>query len=141
MNIYWPVALIVLSNVAYHICAKSTPESVHPMATLTVTYTVGAVLSALMYFLLNRGGNLIEEYRHINWTTWVLGIAIVGLEVGSMEMYRVGWEISVGQLVQSALLAVCLLVVGLIFYKEQLSWTKMAGIVICLVGLYVINKG
>ena len=26
----WPVALAILSNIIYHICAKSTPETIHP---------------------------------------------------------------------------------------------------------------
>jgi multidrug transporter EmrE-like cation transporter len=30
--------------------------------------------------------------------------------------------------------------VGFFLYKEQLSLSKIAGVVICLVGLYFINK-
>lgn len=37
----WPIGLVVLSNVIYHVCAKSTPETMHPLASLTVTYAMG----------------------------------------------------------------------------------------------------
>lgn len=63
----WPIALAVLSNVAYQICAKSAPEAMDPFASLTVTYLVGAVASAALYWALNRGGSLAKEYSRLNW--------------------------------------------------------------------------
>ena len=41
----WPIALVVMSNIVYQICAKSVPSGIHPLASLTVTYLVGAVAS------------------------------------------------------------------------------------------------
>ena len=75
----WPIALVVLSNVAYQICAKSVPDSMNPLASLTITYLIGAVASGILYYVLNRGGNLIREYDKMNWAPIVLGIVIVGL--------------------------------------------------------------
>ena len=140
LAICWPIALIVLSNTFYHICSKSTPEDVNPLASLTVTYLIGAVISGALYFLLNRGGNLFAEYRRMNWTSVVLGLAIVGLECGNLYMYKVGWSISTGQLVQSSILAVILIFVGYFAYQEQITLTKVLGILVCLAGLYLINK-
>lgn len=140
LSMYLPIALIVFSNIFYHICSKSIPEKLNPFASLTVTYLVGAAVSAILFFIFSKGGNLITELKNINWTTWVLGIAIVGLEAGSIYMYKAGWNISVGQLVHSAILAICLIFVGILFYKEHLTTTKAAGIAICMVGLFFINK-
>jgi hypothetical protein len=39
----WPIALVVLSNVVYQICAKSVPNGLNPFAALAVTYLVGAL--------------------------------------------------------------------------------------------------
>ena len=135
-----PIAIIVISNIFYNICAKSTPENLDPFASLTITYLVGALVSGILYFAFNHGGNLIAEYRNLNWSPWILGIAIVGLEAGAILMYRIGWNISVGQLVHSVLLAICLIIIGIVFYKEQLSISKISGILICIVGLFFINK-
>ena len=44
----WPIALVVLSNVIYQICAKSIPRDIDPFASLTVTYAVGAIASAIL---------------------------------------------------------------------------------------------
>ena len=135
----WPMALVVLSNVFYQICAKSVPDGMDPFASLTVTYLVGAAASALLYFLLNRGGNIFREYGKINWASAVLGIVIVGLEVGWIYSYKAGWQVSTGFIVQSAFLSVVLIFVGYMLYREALTWNKLVGVGICLAGLVIIN--
>ena len=135
----WPMALLVLSNTVYQICTKSVPDGADPMAVLTVTYAVGAVASAALYFALNRGGDLLREYGKLNWAPFVLGIVIVGLEAGWIYAYKAGWEVSVGFIVQSAFLAVTLMIVGYLMYRETLTWNKLAGAAICMIGLAVIN--
>lgn len=135
----WPLALVVISNILYHICAKSQPDSIHPLASLTVTYAVAAVFSAVLYFILRKEGNLWQEFRHLNWTPFVLGLVIVGLETGWLYAYKAGWPVSTAAIVQSAFLAIALVVVGVLLYKEGLSWNKIVGVAICLVGLVFIN--
>lgn len=142
MSIYmfWPIALAVFSDIFYQICSKSTPETLNPFASLTITYMVGAAFSAIIFFIMSGGGNLISAWKEVNWTTFVLGLAIVGLEVGSIYMYRVGWNINTGYIVKSLILAIALILVGYFIYKEHFTVTKAAGIAVCLLGLYLINK-
>ena len=91
MAYFWPLILVVASNSVYHICAKSLPESVDPLASLTVTYLIGSIFSGILYFVTNRGGaNLLHEYSQMNWAPYLLGLAVVGLEAGSMHAYRAG---------------------------------------------------
>ena len=138
-SIVWPIALVVLSNVAYQICAKSVPEAMNPFASLTITYLVGAVASGILFFILGHGENLIQEYRKMNWAPLVLGIVIVGLEAGWIYAYKAGWQVSTGFIVQSAFLAVVLIFVGHLLYHEAMTWNKLVGVGICLVGLVFIN--
>lgn len=139
LNYIWPIALVVLSNVAYQICAKSVPNSMNPLASLTITYSVGAVISLILFFVLNRGANLFREFSKVNWAPFVFGVVLLGLEVGWIYAYRAGWQVSTAQIVQSAFLVVALIIVGTLVYKETLSWNKIVGVVICLVGLIFIN--
>ena len=135
----WPIALVVLSNVVYQICAKSVPDGMDPFASLTVTYLVGAAVSAVLFFALGSGGGLVREYGKLNWAPFVLGVVIVGLEAGWIYAYKAGWQVSVGFIVQSAFLAAALLLVGYFLYHESLTWNKLAGVAICLAGLVIIN--
>ena len=139
INYIWPLGLIVLSNVFYQICAKSVPETMNPFASLTITYAVGAIASLILYFALNKNTNLLTEYSRLNWAPIVLGIAIVGLEVGYIYAFKAGWPVSTCQIVQASVLAVILILVGYCLYKEAITWNKIAGILVCLAGLGLIN--
>lgn len=138
-NYIWPLGLVVLSNVFYQICAKSVPEGMNPLASLTITYLVGAAASLLLYYTLNRDANILKEYSKVNWAPFVLGIVIVGLEVGFIYAYKAGWPVSTAQIVQAAVLAVILIFVGYLLYKESITWNKIVGILVCLAGLGLIN--
>lgn len=135
----WPLALVVLSNVFYQICAKSVPEGMNPLASLTITYAVGAVASLILYFVLYKNTDLVREYKQLNWAPIVLGLVVVGLEVGFIYAYKAGWPVSTAQIVQEAVLAVILIFVGHMIYKETITWNKIVGVVVCLVGLSLIN--
>ena len=135
----WPIALVVFSNTLYQICAKEVPGGVNAFATLTVTYLVGALASGVLFFVTGNGASLLQEYGRLNWASFLLGLVIVGLEAGWIYAYKAGWPVSTAFIVQSAILAGFLLAVGYVLYREPLAWNKVAGVVICLIGLYVIN--
>lgn len=139
LSYIWPIALIVLSNTLYQICAKSVPEGMNPFASLTVTYLVGAVVSGILYYTIGNHSGLLKEYSKLNWAPIVLGIVIVGLEAGYIFAFKAGWEVSTAQVVQAAILAGVLLFVGWLLYHEAMTWNKIVGIVICLIGLVFIN--
>lgn len=138
-NYIWPIALVVLSNVLYQICAKAVPNDMNPLASLTITYFVSAAASLALFFVLNKDTNFTIEFSKINWAPLVFGVVLVGLEVGWIYAYRAGWQVSTAQIVQSAFLAVALIFVGALLYKEALTWNKLVGVIICLIGLVFIN--
>lgn len=136
----WPIGLVVLANTLYQICAKSVPSDLDPFASLTVTYLVGALASFVLYCALSGNANILREYGKLNWAPAALGIVVVGLEVGFIYAYRAGWPVSMAQVVQSAFLAVILLFVGFAVYREAITVNKVVGMLVCLAGLYIINR-
>lgn len=95
--------------------------------------------SCALYYMLNRDANLFREVRLTNWAPVVLGIVIVGLEVGFIYAFRAGWQVGTTQIITSAVVAVLLIFVGYLLYHEAITWNKIAGIIICLAGLVLIN--
>ena len=73
LNYIWPICLIVFSNVFYQICAKEVPDKINPLASLVVTYLIGAISSLVLYYATNKNGNLLQEYHKLNWAPFVLG--------------------------------------------------------------------
>lgn len=137
-SMIWPIALVVGVNVFYHITTKSTPEGVNAFASLTITYLVGAAFSAAAFYLMGNS-DFIGELGKTNWTAWALGAIIVGLEFGTICVYRAGWKISVASLVMNIALACVLLAVGLLVYHETVSLRQGLGVLVCLAGIYLVG--
>lgn len=134
--------LIVVCNTFYQICTKGTPDGIDPFASLTVTYAVGALGSLILYFILGRSeGTLIEQYSRLNWAPFILGLVIIGLEAGWIYAYKAGWPVSTGFITQASILAAVLIAVGAMLYGEKVTLTKMLGVGVCLIGLFLINAG
>ncbi|MDX9888535.1 MAG: EamA family transporter [Anaerovoracaceae bacterium] len=147
MYYYFPIALIVVSNVAYHIFAKAVPGQLNFLVSLLITYFVAGALTLAMFFVLPQISSigqsevsLWEQIKGANWAPYAFGIAIVGLEMGNILMYRAGWNISLGSLVSNISLAVILVIIGGLLYKEVLTLNHGIGIILCLIGLVFINR-
>lgn len=95
--------------------------------------------SIILYLALNHGGNLIKEYSKLNWAPFTMGLVVVGLETGFIYAYKAGWQVSTAFITQSSFLSAALIFVGYVLYHEPLTWNKLAGVGICLVGLFIIN--
>lgn len=139
-SLIWPLALIVCSNIVYQICAKGIPQQMNTYASMTITYAVATLVSAIAYFITTKGGNILKEFTLSNWATVVLGIVITGLEVGFIFAYKAGWKVSTLATVSNAFLAIGLLFLGFFMYHEAINPSKILGVVICLVGLWFINR-
>jgi drug/metabolite transporter (DMT)-like permease len=134
------IMLIVISNVFYNIAQKSTPQNANPMAALLVTYLTAITVTLIAFLFTRSEKGFFQSFAELNWTSIVLGFAILGLELGFLLAYRAGWDISVGSLVANILLALMLIPVGILFYHEGFSIYKVIGAGLCIAGLILINK-
>lgn len=139
MNMLWPIAMIVVSNTLYNICAKSVPGEADSFAALCVTYLTAAGASVALFFLANSNRHLLAELGKVNWVSLVLGIVIVGLEFGYVAAYRAGWQVSTCSLTANITLACVLVAVGAVLYRESISLRQLAGIAVCGAGLFLIS--
>ncbi len=134
------IVLIVISNVAYNISQKSTPHNVNPFTSLFVTYTVAAIFTLIVSILVKSKEGFWVSFGHLNWTSYLLGGAIVGLELGYLFAYRVGWKMSVVTLVANICLALILVGIGTLVFKEHFEWYKVIGFGLCIGGLLILNS-
>jgi len=136
----FPIVLIVVSNTVYNVCQKSTPQNANPFSALLITYLTAAILTLIASLFYKTDKGFLQSFNELNWTSMALGVAIVGLELGYLLAYRAGWNISVGSLVANIILALMLIPVGILFYKEGFAVNQIFGVVFCLIGLILINK-
>lgn len=133
------IALTVLSNVLYHVFQKFTPTNVNPVLALLVTYLVAALLCALLLPLFPLEADFGTSLRQLNWASFALGGAVLGLELGFLLAYREGWKISLAAIISNVAVGIVLLPIGLWFFREHLSPINLLGIGLCLVGLIMVT--
>lgn len=140
MLYYFSVGLTVVSNVLYHVFLKVTPASVNPILSLLVTYLTAATLTAMLYlFYPGKEASVLAGLKELNWASYALGLAIVGLEVGFILAYRAGWNISLAALISSTMVSLLLIPVGLLLFREGLTMVQALGMALCLAGLVLVN--
>ena len=115
------------------------PSEVNPYGALMVTYFVAAIISAIIFAYAVGPTNVGSEISKVNWTSIILALAIVGLEVGYVFVYRVGWSLSTASVVANIGLACVLIVIGYFLYRENVSSNQILGIIVCMIGLILIN--
>lgn len=138
MQLAW-LSIAVGCTVAYHVVLKLTPAGVNPLLTLLVTYALGAALFGAVLVLSPGEVAWKQELRLLNWTAVALAVAVVGLDLGFLFLYRSGFEVSLGALVTQSAAALVLLGIGVAVFREQLSLANAAGLVLCLAGLWLVN--
>lgn len=137
---YLPIALTIVSNVFYHICQKFIPDNVNPILSLVITYLTAIVLSLVILLFGLKDTSLLAEIRKVNWASFALGASIIGLELGFLLAYRAGWNISLGALVSTIIVSLLLIPIGLTVFKETLTIQSGIGIILCIIGLVLINS-
>lgn len=136
---YGAIALTVLSNVLYHLFQKTISPNVNPLLSLAVTYLVAAGATVLLLPMFPLQGALGAELRKLNWASVGLGAVIVGLELGFLLAYRAGWNLNLASLVANTTVALLLIPLGLLVFKEQLTPLNMLGVVLAIAGLILVN--
>jgi len=139
MQLLW-LSLAIVSTVAYHVVMKLTPAGVNPLLSLMVTYGAVAVLLGGALVLAPGDFAWREGVRHLNWTAIALALAIIGLDLGFILLYRSGFEVSLGALVTQTAAAMLLVGIGVLVFREKLSFEHGLGIALCLVGLWLVNR-
>jgi drug/metabolite transporter (DMT)-like permease len=137
---YASLLAVIVSNVLYHTAQKSTPQTAHPLVSTMISYAVAMGICAALYWLLPERPPFAEAVRGLNWASYALGLSIVGVELGYLFVYKSGWNLSLASLVAGVCIALLLVPIGLIWFREQLSWRVVVGMVLCMVGLVLITK-
>lgn len=139
---WWPLLLVVLSGVGYQVGLKEVSGIGDPMISLMVTYLAASAVSFVIYFFQSLGKeSFLRGVLSVNVSAMGLGLAIVGIEVGTLFMYRAGWAVNVAFVVANSLIVAALMLTGFLLYKEKLSLRQLIGVGISLAGILCIVMG
>ena len=136
--IFLPITVAVLANVLYHVASKSIAVEQNAFMGLVVNYATALLASAILFLLTPHEKILVEAARS-NWACILMGLAITGVEVSFVMIYRAGGEMSTASLIVNSLIALAMLAVGGVCYHEQISAQKIFGIALCIAGVIVLS--
>lgn len=135
------IALVVLGNVVYHLGQRAIPRDANPVVATLAAYLIAIVATLATIPLLARGTPITTAWRVLNWSTVLVGTGIVAVEIGFLIAYRSGWTLGNASLVANATLAVALLGLGVLVFREPVSLTRLSGVGLCLAGLWLVTRG
>lgn len=136
---YFSITLAIASSTLYHFTAKSIPPNVNFTVSLLVTYTAAFVVTLLGFFFLPAQRGMIAELKQLNWASIGLALAIVGIEFGFLLTYRAGWHLGIAAVLVNVVASLILVPVAIFFFKDNISWINILGILVCLAGLVMLN--
>lgn len=136
---YFSITLAILSSALYHFVAKSTPSNVNFTVSLLVTYVVAFAVTLLGFFFFPVPNGITAEIRQLNWASIGLAVAVVGIEFGFLLVYRAGWNLGIAAVLVNVVASLILLPVAVFLFKDKISWVNIAGILVCLAGLIMLN--
>lgn len=139
VGLYVTLGLTVVSTVIYHLAQKSTPATAHPIFALAVTYAVATLTCLVLLIISPLRRGWIDSFRELNWATFALALAVVGIEIGYLLAYRAGWAISLADIASNSAVGLLLLPIGLFLFKERVSNVNLTGVGVCLLGLILLN--
>ena len=135
-----PIVLVVVGNVAYHLGQKSVPRAAHPLVATFGMYLVAGLATLVALPLAGVAVGRAAVAPAVHWSLLLAGVGIVGIEVGFLVAYRSGWPISTAAVTATTVLALVLLPVGLLAFRESFPPSRVAGFALCLAGLWMLNR-
>ena len=133
-----PPLLVIGGSLLYHVAAKSVPKTVAPLAALVGVYFTALVASLVAYAIARRA----DAARVAIWhpTVAAVGLGVLMIELGFLLTYRAAWPVSMASVMMNGIVAVLLLPVGAALFGETITAVRVAGVVLCLLGLTLLQR-
>ena len=131
------VCMIIGGGVLYHLCQKATPNNLDPFLSLCISFGLASL--ACLAISLSHHGVTTAQLHRVNWATVALSAALVGIESGYLIGYRYGLKLNITSFVCNTIIALVLLGVGTMVYRESFTLRSASGFVLCVAGLLLLR--
>jgi uncharacterized membrane protein len=134
---YFSISLVIISNILYSFFESIIPGDVNPVIALCSMYTGGALI-VLPFYIKNR--NKYEVRRnHFESRVILFALANMLTDLGFLLAFRTGWELGTFNIISNISVLIILTVLGIFIYKEKLTTMNLFGIILGIIGLYLLN--
>lgn len=137
--LYGSIAVMVVSSVIYHLTQKSLSSGGSFFGILSAAYAVAMVVSLVGLYMQTGKIELGNIISLKNWPVAVLGMAIVGIEIGVLMTYHAGVSVSILPLLSNGIVMACLVPVGVIFFREHINMHSILGLLLIAGGVWFLS--
>lgn len=137
---WFSIALVVVGNILYHLGQRAIPRDANAVVATLAAYLIATIVTLATIPFLARGVDFGTAWQKLDGSTILVGFGIVGVELGFLLVYRAGWTLGTASLVASAMVAVILLAIGAIAFREEVTVSRIGGVVLCLTGLWLVVR-
>lgn len=134
------ILLVIAGNVIYHLGQRAIPREADPVVATLGAYLIAIVVTLATIPFLAADGAVRAGWRALNASTVAVGIGIVAIELGFLLAYRAGWRLSTASITANATVALVLVGIGAVVYREALTAGRLTGIGLCVVGLWLVTR-
>ena len=136
---YASMIIAIISVVFYQLFQKGISANVNPAVSLIITYAVAMVFSIGLYFAIPSSETIVDSFKNANYASYLLGIAVVGIEIGFLLIYRTGWKLGIAAPFSSSVTNVMIILISLLIFKEHITGIKLIGLLFCIIGVSLIS--
>lgn len=138
----FPIVIVVVSAVIYHLAQKSLGggPTASPWPTLAFAYGA-AFLITLVVAWATSDGALRLPAKPERSAALMIAIGAIGVEAGFFFVYRAGWPLASASVVANVAVTLILATIGAFAFGEHLTWVRGAGFVIAATGAYLVVQG
>ncbi|HVN48544.1 MAG TPA: EamA family transporter [Bacteroidota bacterium] len=132
--------LIIFGVLLYSICQKSIPKNANALLVIASAYFIAFTVSIVVFLLKGNIKNALIEFSGQKWLPVILlGLSLPMVEFGFLFIYRFGWKISTTALITNSFSMIGLALLGVLWYKEELSALNVVGICLSVAGIICVN--
>jgi drug/metabolite transporter (DMT)-like permease len=122
------------------VCQKNIPKEAHALIALASAYFIACV-SCIAILIFNgefkKGASLFSDQK---WMPVILlGFSLIMVELGFLYAYRTGWKISTTSIIAGSFTTIALVLIGVLWYREELTFINIIGILLSSVGVILVN--
>ncbi len=132
------IILIICSTVLYQLAQKCMPSG-NSYFLLVVTYLTSNII-ALILLLVNGNFDLAAEIKKLNAFPFILGIAIVLIDLGFILAYRNNGNMAILAPLVNGVSNSVIVLIAIIFFKEKVSIYQGLGLIFCILGVVLLSK-
>lgn len=81
----------------------------------------------------------MAQIRQLSWLHIGLAFSVLFIEIGFLLMYRAGWNLSTGNIMTGVVINLSLVIIGLLVFNEKLNTINFVGVILCIIGVTLIN--